>query len=640
MIHLKRILEQAAKRKSNISAKPKQLNVLFVGDADTKAAFSYARDILRSRTVNGNISAANVAIEDFPRLMQTAISKRYDVVCVMFSNVVPSRSTQAEEILQQVYTAAKEFDAKLIAISPTSKEHVPYGHVKYANNEDIVKWVTQTQNISDYTVNAYQLTNKKTMFDKDGLLLNREGHEVIARQVLRALNSVDPKVDIKAIEKKKEKKPAAKKPKKSKFTGLSKGSESRDLIDIQRRLVKLGYEIDPAEIKAGKFGETTENAVKQFQTINDLPVTSKLSEKDVAAIMSNSAKSYGTLAYMAKSLVNRPVEEPGTAETPEDEENKEVEDAYAAAASVKKRASIPKSSKEFFNQWKSVALQHQEDYGIPASITLAQAAIESGFGKSGLTTKYNNFFGITGAYNGKSVKLKNKKGQIFTWRVYPTPEESFEDHASLLSRKYKPSVKNAGYVEWAKSLTDGGYAESNYGADLIRFIKQNGLDEYDTSNKAAAVKDVASSKLSSQSLLSKSVTIDANGPSNHGSRALGNWQSDNAWDIFATGGTKVYSITSGIVSKIGGDENKHSGKIFGAQVTVTGQDGYPNIFYTHLTNLQVAKGDMVEPGTMIGEITNWDDNPAGEHVHIGLPYGESISSLIDMSTGKIKIKNV
>jgi flagellum-specific peptidoglycan hydrolase FlgJ len=636
MIHLTRILEQIRKRKSDTSAKSKQLNVLFVGDADTKTAFSYARDILKSQEIDGRISAANVSIEDFPRLMQTAIAKQYDVVCVMFSNIIPSRTTQAEEILQQVYNAAKEFGAKLIAISPTSKEHVPYGHVKYANNEDVVKWVTKTQNISDYTINAYQLTNKKTMFDKDGLLLNREGQETIARQVLRALSSIDPKIDTKAIEKKKEKKPVTKKPKTRKFTGLSKGNKSQDLIEIQRRLVKLGYEIDPAEIKAGKFGETTETAINQFQTINDLPVTGKLSEKDVAAIKATSAKSYGTLVYMAKSLVNKPVEEPETEETPEDGD---VEDEYAAAASVKKHASIPKSSKEFFEQWKSVALQHQSQYGIPASITLAQSAIESGFGKSGLTTKYNNFFGITGAYNGKSVKIKNKKGQLFTWRVYPTPEESFEDHASLLSRKYKPSAKNAGYVEWAKSLTDNGYAESNYGTNLIKFIKQNGLDEYDTAT-ASGVKNAVASQLSSQSLLSKSVKIDANGPSNHGSRALGNWQSDNAWDIFSAGGTKVYSITSGVVSKIGGNENKHSGKIFGAQVTVTGQDGYPNIFYTHLTNLQIAKGDTVEPGTLIGEITTWDDNHSSEHVHIGLPFGESISSLVDMATGKIKIKNV
>jgi hypothetical protein len=41
-----------------------------------------------------------------------------------------------------------------------------------------------------------------------------------------------------------------------------------------------------------------------------------------------------------------------------------------------------------------------------------------------------------------------------------------------------------------------------------------------------------------------------NGPKNHGSRALGNWQSDNAWDIFAPPGTVVNSYTNGKVKKV------------------------------------------------------------------------------------------
>ena len=48
----------------------------------------------------------------------------------------------------------------------------------------------------------------------------------------------------------------------------------------------------------------------QFQTINDLSVTSKLTKTDINAIKSSGAKSYGTLSYMAKSLVNKPVEPP------------------------------------------------------------------------------------------------------------------------------------------------------------------------------------------------------------------------------------------------------------------------------------------------------------------------------------------
>jgi len=477
MINLRRILEQAKSAKPD---KSKKLNVLFVGDADTRAPFSYARDILRIGEVTGEISAGNVSIEQFPRLLST--TKNYDVICIMFSNIIPGKTTREEEVLQQMYTTAKETGAKVIAITPTSKDFVAYGHVTHANNEKLAQWVLN-QNVSDYVVNAYKTTRKKNLFNDDGMLLNVEGHEIVARQVLQALNEINPEIDTAAVEREKKidkeraRKAKGKKAKGKRVTEFKLGSKSPDLIPIQRQLVKLGYEIDSEEIKQGKFGVTTVEAVKQFQTINDLSVTSRLTSKDIDAIKAPNAKAYGTLTYFAKSLINKPEE------APEDVESEETaEDNYAAAASVKKHAAIPKSSQEFFNQWKTIALQHQKDYGIPASLTLAQSAIESGFGKSGLTTKYNNFFGITGAYNGKSVKMKNKKGQTFTWRVYPTPEDSFEDHASLLSRKYKPKTANPTYVEWAKSLTDGGYAESNYGANLIKFIKQNGLDEYDQNN--------------------------------------------------------------------------------------------------------------------------------------------------------------
>ena len=53
-----------------------------------------------------------------------------------------------------------------------------------------------------------------------------------------------------------------------------------------------------------------------------------------------------------------------------------------------------------------------------------------------------------------------------------------------------------------------------------------------------------------------------NGPKNHGARAFGNWQSDNAWDMFAPAGTIVKSFTNGQVSNIR-NTGKNSGKVFG-----------------------------------------------------------------------------
>lgn len=132
-----------------------------------------------------------------------------------------------------------------------------------------------------------------------------------------------------------------------------------------------------------------------------------------------------------------------------------------------------------------------------------------------------------------------------------------------------------------------------------------------------------------------------NGPKNHGTRALGNWQSDNAWDVFAPPGSVVNSYTDGKVSKVKAS-GKRSGKIYGTQVTVTGDKGYPDIFYTHLKNVDLQNGDIVKVGDKIGEVSEWDTSPKSTHVHIGLPRGNHLkdllknSSVIFSGTGNVK----
>ena len=136
-------------------------------------------------------------------------------------------------------------------------------------------------------------------------------------------------------------------------------------------------------------------------------------------------------------------------------------------------------------------------------------------------------------------------------------------------------------------------------------------------------------------ILGKKMAISPNGPRDHGSRRLGNWQSDNATDIFGTPGTVVYSITKGKVSKIGGNQNNHKGNIYGAQITIKGDGGYTNVFYTHLQNVMVKVGQKVTLGTPLAEISLWETSPLGSHVHVGLENGE-LNDLLDLKTGKIK----
>lgn len=119
-----------------------------------------------------------------------------------------------------------------------------------------------------------------------------------------------------------------------------------------------------------------------------------------------------------------------------------------------------------------------------------------------------------------------------------------------------------------------------------------------------------------------------NSPKHHSKRAFGNWQSDNAWDIFSPPGTVVNSYTDGVVKRVK-RTNKTTGKVFGTQITIKGDNDYPDIFYTHLKNVNLEVGDKVKVGDYIGEISEWDSAPKITHVHIGLPVGQHLRDLLN-----------
>lgn len=130
-----------------------------------------------------------------------------------------------------------------------------------------------------------------------------------------------------------------------------------------------------------------------------------------------------------------------------------------------------------------LAQEAQAKYGVPASVTLAQYATESGYGKSWLARNANNYFGMTGSYNGQKVYKTDRY-----WRKYPSMEESFNDHGRLLSSgRYAQATKNATNAESYIDAIQPIYApesDGNHGiAHLWKtIIRQNNLTQYDTGN--------------------------------------------------------------------------------------------------------------------------------------------------------------
>lgn len=139
----------------------------------------------------------------------------------------------------------------------------------------------------------------------------------------------------------------------------------------------------------------------------------------------------------------------------------------------------------YISTYRGIAQSNMREYGIPASIIIAQGILESGSGTGTLCTNANNHFGIkchTG-WEGPSVKHDDDSEQE-CFRKYSHPSESYRDHALFLTgrARYKSlfSLKKDDYKAWARGLKNAGYAtDPKYPDKLISLIERYRLDRYD-----------------------------------------------------------------------------------------------------------------------------------------------------------------
>ena len=138
----------------------------------------------------------------------------------------------------------------------------------------------------------------------------------------------------------------------------------------------------------------------------------------------------------------------------------------------------------YIAQYKTIAMKEMKRTGVPASITLAQAIVESNSGESNLAKKHNNHFGIkcksdwTGA---KTYQDDDAKQECF--RAYDAAELSFKDHSNFL--KNRPNYVDLFLLDpvddtaWAYGLKKAGYATAtDYPKKLLKIIDDYELAQY------------------------------------------------------------------------------------------------------------------------------------------------------------------
>ena len=137
----------------------------------------------------------------------------------------------------------------------------------------------------------------------------------------------------------------------------------------------------------------------------------------------------------------------------------------------------PSEIRAYIDQYKSLALEQEKQYGIPAPITLAQGILESSAGKSGLATNANNHFGIKafGQWSGGIYLAWDDEPTKSKFRKYQSAEESYKDHSKILKNnsRYQSlfDISVYDYRNWANGLQRAGYATSKgYAKALIGYI--------------------------------------------------------------------------------------------------------------------------------------------------------------------------
>jgi len=148
------------------------------------------------------------------------------------------------------------------------------------------------------------------------------------------------------------------------------------------------------------------------------------------------------------------------------------------------KAPVIKSTDDYIAFYKDIAIAEMKQYGIPASIILAQGILESGSGRGRLAVKANNHFGIK-CHDWKGAKIFHDDDRAQEcFRKYRDANTSFRDHSEFLANRKRYAklfeLDKDDYKGWAKELRKAGYAtDRKYPEKLISLIERYQLYKFD-----------------------------------------------------------------------------------------------------------------------------------------------------------------
>lgn len=283
----------------------------------------------------------------------------------------------------------------------------------------------------------------------------------------------------------------------------------------------------------------------------------------------------------------------------------------------------------FFEKYAAAAMEEQRRYGIPASVTLAQMAVESGYGESNLAKQDNNYFGIKASQDwiksGKPWSYHHDDHYNDKFCTFGSALESLEYHSKvLMADRYKACRQYAptDHLHWIEGIKKGGYAtDPRYVATIEGVIRKYGLEKYDQMALTGAQQQVIPANVQ-QGRYSFPLACDHSTDAMTVTSPYGHRQAPKAGastnhmglDLRANYVPVLATEDNGIVVSVK-NEGKGGNVI---RVEYARADGSKfQTAYMHLSQMNVKEGDKVSAGQPIGVSGN-TGNSTGPHLHFSV----------------------
>jgi flagellum-specific peptidoglycan hydrolase FlgJ len=260
-----------------------------------------------------------------------------------------------------------------------------------------------------------------------------------------------------------------------------------DVLQVGQELQILPFSGLIHEVRPGDTVASVANSYDAL--IGQVIAANRLSDPYIIVVGQKLAVPGGYRPLPQKVIVGPPGASDGVQAPPSDSDQQ--------AAIVRPRHTLPKlggtPQEQFIASIADAAVESADNTGVPASVTIAQAILESYWGSSRLAREANNYFGIkaqTGGGSAGSIWFDvweviggRNVMQSQAFRAYTTIAESFVDHGRFLmeNARYNAAMAVRGNArQFAREVNRAGYAtDPSYASKLIGLMDRYDLYRYD-----------------------------------------------------------------------------------------------------------------------------------------------------------------